>query len=474
MTYDLFAVGLLGFITTASVLVGAYVGLFFTLPEKLLSTILAFAAGSLIAALAIELSFEGAVALEHHGFSMRMSWLYMAGGFLLGAILYYVASLFLDSHGAALRFPHKLLEYTKLTSPKPVDEKIGMLAKCSLLKHLNSTDLQPLLAHVRTRSLPADTIVFNAGDAGDALYIVADGDVTVVGSGGQTLAMLGAGDVFGEMALLDGSTRKATVKTVSPATLLEIDKAGFDMLADTDPALKSQIHQLAQKRSLANLKESDADHSLWARIYRTSLGHLGLQEEHSDQHKIAQGKGVGLAIIFGNLLDTIPGCLVIGAKFAGLESMSATLMVGMFLGGIPESAASATLLRRAGYSASRVYLMWSTVILAGIISTILGKMFISDTESVFAVVMQAVAAGAILAMVSHAMIPEAFHKGGTASIMPVVLGFLFALYLSLEEASVKTPQQTGMVPYMPPHGTSEMLPSPAPPELSMAIPPLRG
>lgn len=450
MTSDLFAVGLVGFITTASVLVGAYIGLFFTLPEKLLSTILAFAAGSLIAALAIELSFEGAMALEHHGFSLRVSWLYMAAGFVGGATLYYIASLVLDSHGAALRFPHKLLEYTKLTSPKPVDEKIGMLAKCSLLKNLHSTALQPLLAHVRTRNLDAGTIVFNVGDPGNALYIVADGDAAVMDSRGHTLAMLGAGDVFGEMAILDGSTRKATVKTVSRTTLLEIDKAGFELLADSDPALKAQVHELAQKRSLANLKESDneADNSLWARMYRKSLNHLGMQQQQGDQHQVAQGKGVGLAIVFGNLLDTIPGCLVIGAKFVGFESMSATLMVGMFLGGIPESAASATLLRRAGYSAGRVYLMWSTVILAGIISAILGKMFISDTESVFAIVMQAIAAGAILAMVSHAMIPEAFHKGGSASVMPVVLGFLFALYLSLEEANVKKPEDTAIGRHM--------------------------
>lgn len=437
MTYELLAVGLIGFITTASVLVGAYVGLYFTLPERLLSTILAFAAGSLIAALAIELSFEGAMALERHGFSARASWFYMTGGFLLGASLYYIASLFLDSHGAALRFPYKLLEYTRLTSPKPVDEKIGMLAKCSLLKHLNSSDLQPLLVHVRTLNLEAGTVVFNAGEPGDALYIVVDGDVMVLASDGQTLAMLGAGDVFGEMALLEGSTRKATVRTAGSVTLLEIGRAGFEMLVDSDPALKTQIHQLAQKRSLANLRDSGSDHSLWARFYHNSLSQLGMKEEDGDQHKIVQGKGVGLAIIFGNLLDTIPGCLVIGAKFVGFETMSITLMVGMFLGGIPESAASAALLRRAGYSAVRVYLMWSTVIIAGIISAILGKMFISDTESVFAIVMQAIAAGAILAMVSHAMIPEAFHKGGSASVMPVVLGFLFALYLALMEAEAK-------------------------------------
>ena len=48
------------------------------------------------------------------------------------------------------------------------------------------------------------------------------------------------------------------------------------------------------------------------------------------------GKGAGLAIVFGNILDTIPGCLVIGAKFAGFQSLSLTLMLGMFLGGIPK------------------------------------------------------------------------------------------------------------------------------------------
>jgi hypothetical protein len=43
------------------------------------------------------------------------------------------------------------------------------------------------------------------------------------------------------------------------------------------------------------------------------------------------------------------------------------------------------------------------------------------------------------------MIPEAFHKGGSASVMPVVLGFLFALYLSLEEAASKPAQGGAMM-----------------------------
>jgi zinc transporter ZupT len=51
-----------------------------------------------------------------------------------------------------------------------------------------------------------------------------------------------------------------------------------------------------------------------------------------------------------------------------------------------------------------------------------------------AVLAQAVAGGAILALVTHAMIPEALHKGGSGIVLPAVGGFLFALYLALVEA----------------------------------------
>lgn len=423
----------MGFITTMSVLFGAYIGLFFSLPERLLSTILAFAAGSLIAALAIDLSYEGAEALVRQGFGLRVSWLYMATGFALGALLYYSATLFLESRGAALRFPRRLLEYTRLSAVKPADAKIGMLAKCALLKHLTESDLKSLLPHLHSRQHAQGDTIFRAGEQGDSLFIIVEGSVNVLDRNGQTLATLGGGDVFGEMAMISGNSRSATVEAASRASLLEIDRPGFNLLADRDETLRSAVHDLARKRSLANMKDDNADHSLWARIYHASQGRMPVED-------VTKGKGIGLAIIFGNILDTIPGCLVIGAKFTGFDSLSATLMVGMFLGGIPESAASATLLRRAGYSTAAVYGMWSLVILAGIVSAIAGQLLISDSDSPVAIIMQAVAAGAILAMVSHAMIPEAIHKGGSISVMPVVLGFLFALYLALEEAHSKDTQ----------------------------------
>jgi zinc transporter ZupT len=76
-------------------------------------------------------------------------------------------------------------------------------------------------------------------------------------------------------------------------------------------------------------------------------------------------KGAGMAIVLGNVLDTIPGCLVIGAKFKGFETLSISLMLGMFLGGIPEAAASAAMLNNARYRPQAIFALWSTVIIAG-------------------------------------------------------------------------------------------------------------
>jgi hypothetical protein len=125
---------------------------------------------------------------------------------------------------------------------------------------------------------------------------------------------------------------------------------------------------------------------------------------------------------------------VIGAKFIGFQSLSLTLLFGMFLGGIPEAAASAAMLRKAGYRPDTIFLLWSTVLLAGVAAAAAGKLFIGSPDSMVAIFCQALAGGAVLALVAHAMIPEALDEGGSLVVLPTVAGFLFALYLALEES----------------------------------------
>jgi CRP-like cAMP-binding protein len=428
--------GLLGLVTTSSVMIGAALGLYLNFSKRFLASILAFAAGSLIAALAIELGFEGAEELARHGDDVHTAWGLIAGGFAIGAVVYYVASLFLEEKGAALRYPSRFMEYALKRKRKEASEKLALLSQCALLRHLPAEQIEPLLDRVQEHKVDGGKTIFRLGDPGDALYIVAGGAVEVLNDKtGQAMAELAAGQAFGEMALLSGGTRTATVRTKTDSHLLVIDKADFDRLLAEDPFLNEQVRKLSHVRAVSNLKMAEVDPGVWANLASESLEHLSRSDEHKLLHEAKAGKGAGLAIVFGNILDTIPGCLVIGAKFAGFESLSLTLILGMFLGGIPEAAASATMLRRAGYSNRTIFLIWSTVLAAGIVAAVLGKLLISNASGTPAVLAQAIAGGAILALVTHAMIPEALHKGGSTVVLPAVGGFLFALYLALMETA---------------------------------------
>ena len=79
-------VSLLGLGTTSAAIGGAAIGLYLPLSKRLLACILAFAAGALISALAIELAYEGAQDLYHQGFTTRAAWAFVGGGFAIGAV----------------------------------------------------------------------------------------------------------------------------------------------------------------------------------------------------------------------------------------------------------------------------------------------------------------------------------------------------------------------------------------------------
>jgi len=433
---DIFKVALLGLFTTSSCMIGAALGLYLAFPKKVLAAVLAFASGSLIAALAIELGFEGAHELTQHGTNVHVAWAAIAGGFGSGAVIYYVTTLFLEQKGAALRYPSRFLEYALDRRRRAVDEKLTLLSKCDLLRHLAAERIEPLLDRMQLREAKAGETVFRIGEPGDALYIVASGIIEVLKAGGEGVrAELGEGQAFGEMSLLSRGVHSRTIRAKVDTQLLTIGKDDFYRLVAEDPFLDAQVRKLSHERTMSNLHAGDVDPAAWAHTARESLAYLSRSEEDRILNEAKEGRGTGLAIVFGNILDTIPGCLVIGAKFAGFESLSVTLILGMFLGGIPEAAASATMLRKAGYSNRTIFALWSTVLAAGILAAVAGKLLISDSESTSAVLAQAVAGGAILALVTHAMIPEALHKGGSGIVLPAVGGFLFALYLALLQAA---------------------------------------
>jgi zinc transporter ZupT len=98
-----------------------------------------------------------------------------------------------------------------------------------------------------------------------------------------------------------------------------------------------------------------------------------------------------------------------------------------------EAAASGAMLIKAGYRPRTIFLLWSTVLIAGVVAAAAGKVFIGNSESLTAIFFQAVAGGAVLALIAHAMLPEALDEAGSLIVLPTVAGFLAALYPALSE-----------------------------------------
>lgn len=101
----------------------------------------------------------------------------------------------------------------------------------------------------------ADEIIFNQGDIGDNVYVIEKGRCEVlreVEGELQHLADLGAGDYFGEMAVLADVSRNATVRAAEPSDVLLIRKSDFNLLKTSVPAFGDVFRNLAQARGESN------------------------------------------------------------------------------------------------------------------------------------------------------------------------------------------------------------------------------
>jgi CRP-like cAMP-binding protein len=136
--------------------------------------------------------------------------------------------------------------------PPPTRTNPGLLS--GLPEHLSAS----LFSSATPVELGAEQVLFLAGDAGDGCYRVEDGllKVTMVSRAGseRILAFLGPGAIVGELSIIDGLPRSASVVAVRGSTLSFISRAGFEDFAKKHPEVyKSLVTLIA-----ARLRETDA------------------------------------------------------------------------------------------------------------------------------------------------------------------------------------------------------------------------
>src|SRR5262249_51620115 len=125
------------------------------------------------------------------------------------------------------------------------DAIVELLGRVPLFSELSPEELTRVAQVAIPRRYPADTRVLHEGDPGDACYIVTPGSGRVIRqhSDGRviTLATLGPGAIFGELAMLDGERRSASVEAVENTELLALPASDIRPLIRDHPGMADKL-----------------------------------------------------------------------------------------------------------------------------------------------------------------------------------------------------------------------------------------
>src|SRR6476619_6293012 len=122
---------------------------------------------------------------------------------------------------------------------------IASLAAIPFFGALDPEALERLAAGMRSRRFRRGEVIFHLGDPGDALFVIVSGEVKISlpsETGDEAiLATLREGDVFGELALLDGAPRSATATAMVATESVSLPRDRFRELVATEPAVRDAL-----------------------------------------------------------------------------------------------------------------------------------------------------------------------------------------------------------------------------------------
>ena len=159
------------------------------------------------------------------------------------------------------------------------NDTIEYLRNLPPFKELSDDSFNAIENNVSHVEFPQDVLIIEEGAEGDSLYIIKKGVVQVYINAPDdnekiVLSKLEEGDYFGEMALITGEPRSASIETVTPVSLLRLEKEGFDKIIKDNPAITLSLsHMLSQRLKNANLQRAESEKFYHSKI--TPSGSLG-------------------------------------------------------------------------------------------------------------------------------------------------------------------------------------------------------
>jgi CRP-like cAMP-binding protein len=420
-----------GAFTAISLPVGALLAVWLRPSNKITGGVMAFGAGALIAALTFELVSS---AIERAGF------IYMGLGTAAGSVIFFSLNQALNNRGGFMRKASTLKTHLLMQNRKKIGKLVGEMSEIEILVRMPPEVIYAIIPHVHLRTYQKGAAIFRQGDAGDALYFIDEGKAGVSrkaeggagNSGGDVV--LGPGSTFGEIALLTGEPRNATVTALEQVKAWKIHRNEFMKLMNMSEELRDAVSELAGKRvhEDADAKSTEKVKANWRREVLRHAHHDAVSPTPMDVkeavHEQKAAGGAAMAIMLGAFLDGIPESLIVGAGIVG-AAVSMSLVAGIFISNLPESMSSAVMMKKQGARTSRIMSLWMILVVVSALSAMAGNVLLAGADPRIFALCEGAAAGAMLTMIAQTMLPEAYENGSFLIGLLTVLGFLTAIYI---------------------------------------------
>ncbi len=136
-----------------------------------------------------------------------------------------------------------------------------ILKKVPIFHMLGKESIDFIVERMKFKTFNGDETICSIGDPGDEMFIIISGKVKICiysddGKSEQVVATLGAGDYFGEMALLTGETRSASVITTEPTETFVLHKNDFDVILEKYPSISLSMGKIVSQRLRDTLKKA--------------------------------------------------------------------------------------------------------------------------------------------------------------------------------------------------------------------------
>lgn len=158
--------------------------------------------------------------------------------------------------------------------------------------------------------------------------------------------------------------------------------------------------------------------------------HKKFGRKKANFERLKEKEGSGMVIFIGALLDGVPESAAIGVSLLVNKGIGFLMLAAVFLSNLPEGISGASDMKTSKKSKKFILVLWSSVVLACTLSSLLGYKLLGNSSQDLIAFILAFAAGAILAMITDTMIPEAFEEEGKLVALATVIGFLTSFIIS--------------------------------------------